>query len=104
MLDAGARIVQLETELRVEQLKNKASLANNLCPDCRDKQAFKSCLGCTIQRLETELATSKAQEAILHDRLRSIYALVEGDADGTIDATDHEKFCNRIVSLTGIAP
>ena len=43
---------QLERELAIANLKNASSLANNLCPDHRDKQAGKSCLACEIERLE----------------------------------------------------
>lgn len=32
--------------------KNSISLANNLCPDHRDKQVGKPCLACTIESLE----------------------------------------------------
>ena len=38
----------------------------------------------------------------LERRLQAIHALVEGDADGTIDATPYEKLCNEIAGLTGI--
>ena len=35
-------------------------------------------------------------------RLQAIHALVEGDADGTVDATPYEKLCNEVAGLTGI--
>ena len=44
----------------------------------------------------------QARENDLERRLRAIHALVEGDADGTIDATPYEKLCNEIAGLTGI--
>lgn len=38
----------------------------------------------------------------LERRLQAIHALVEGDADGTVDATPYEKLCNEVAGLTGI--
>ena len=37
-------------------VKDRGTLANNLCPDHRDKQFGKPCLACTIERLCEELA------------------------------------------------
>lgn len=48
------KIAELELQLRIEKLKNRNSLAHNLCPDHRDKQAGKSCLACEIERLQRE--------------------------------------------------
>lgn len=45
-------IERLARANRILELKSSCSLANNLCPDHRDKQAFKSCLACEIERLE----------------------------------------------------
>jgi len=50
-----------------------------------------------------EVRDLKTLLAEANRKLRAIFNLVEGDADGTIDATDHEKFCNRIAGLTGIS-
>jgi len=46
-----------EAAAEIEQLtlKCKGSLANNLCPDHRDKQAGKPCLACEIELLTAEL-------------------------------------------------
>lgn len=38
---------------KILELKCAASLANNLCPDHRDKQLGKPCLACTIEHLES---------------------------------------------------
>ena len=38
----------------------------------------------------------------LRARLTAIFYLVEGDADGTVDATPYEKLCNEVAGLTGI--
>lgn len=51
ILEAADRIEQLERDLSVERLKNRNSLANNLCPDHRDKQSGKPCLACRIETL-----------------------------------------------------
>lgn len=56
-----------------------------------------------IKHLEQERDEAKAQLAEANRKLKLIHALVEGDADGTPDATDHEHFCNRIAGLTGIS-
>ena len=50
--ELGLLAQQLERKLRIAELKNKGTLANNLCPDHRDKQAGKPCLACTIETLE----------------------------------------------------
>lgn len=42
----------VRSELLALRAKNKSSLANNLCPDHRDKQYGKPCLACTIESLE----------------------------------------------------
>lgn len=42
---------KLEKEIKILRLKNQHSLANNLCPDHRDKQAGKKCLACEIEVL-----------------------------------------------------
>ena len=49
---AQARIAELERDLRI--VKKRGTLANNLCPDHRDKQVGKPCLACAVERLERE--------------------------------------------------
>ena len=44
-------VVKLQLENRALQRKAATSLANNLCPDHRDKQEGKPCLACGIDRL-----------------------------------------------------
>jgi hypothetical protein len=63
-----AELLRLARENRILDIKNAGTLANNLCPDHRDKQAGKQCLACTIETLtrqkehaEAELATLKAR-------------------------------------------
>lgn len=53
---------QLERDLRIAEAKNKGSLANNLCPDHRDKQQGKPCLACEIERLSTQSAAQPSAE------------------------------------------
>lgn len=52
-----------------------------------------------IKHLEQERDEAKAQLAEANRKLKLIYALVEGSADGTVDATDYEHLCNRIVGI-----
>lgn len=57
---AAALSVELEqckAELRHAQLKCRNSLANNLCPDHRDKQGGKPCLACEVERLQKGATT-----------------------------------------------
>ena len=55
---------RLKKENKILELRNRGSLANNLCPDCRDKIAGMSCLRCEIERLKHQL--DKARDDILH--------------------------------------
>lgn len=41
-----------DRRIKILELKANNSLANNLCPDHRDKQNGKPCLACVIERLE----------------------------------------------------
>lgn len=43
---------RLRKKIKILELKNKTSLANNLCPDHRDKQEGKPCLACKIEALK----------------------------------------------------
>jgi len=47
-----AEIDRLKAENKKLTIKTSNSLANNLCPDHRDKQAGKPCLACEIDRLK----------------------------------------------------
>lgn len=49
-------VVKLQLENRALERKAAASLANNLCPDHRDKQEGKPCLACEIDRLNQATA------------------------------------------------
>jgi len=55
--DLLSEIERLSKALRIAELKASGTLANNLCPDHRDKQVGKPCLACEIQWLRTTLET-----------------------------------------------
>lgn len=64
-------IERLKKRIRILEIENRSSLANNLCSDHRDKQAGKSCLACEIERLspnssdkEIELSSFKKMSDI----------------------------------------
>lgn len=48
-------VSRLKIELAIAEAKNRSSLANNLCPDHRDKQQGKPCLACTVEQLQTKI-------------------------------------------------
>jgi hypothetical protein len=48
-----AALAEKERALKIATMKANASLANNLCPDHRDKQAGKPCLACEIEALQS---------------------------------------------------
>ncbi len=52
--EAAERIAALEKSLKIAELQNRGTLANNLCSDHRDKQIGKPCLACTIETLTRE--------------------------------------------------
>ena len=54
LTEAQGDIDRLTKENKILTLKCASSLANNLCPDHRDKQAGKPCLACEIDRLKAE--------------------------------------------------
>lgn len=51
---AEAENERLRKENRILSIKARGTLANNLCPDHRDKQEGKPCLACEVERLESE--------------------------------------------------
>ena len=53
--EAIRHIEELSHKLRIAELKNKNSLANNLCSDHRDKIKDMSCLMCTLEQRNREL-------------------------------------------------
>ena len=53
--EAIRHIEELTRKLKIEELKNKNSLANNLCSDHRDKIKGMNCLMCTLERYTREI-------------------------------------------------
>jgi hypothetical protein len=70
IIDSRAALLRLARENRILDIKNAGTLANNLCPDHRDKQAGKICLACTIERAEAELAISRETIKRLNRRVQ----------------------------------
>ncbi len=52
------RCEEQDRQIAILEAKNKGTLANNLCPDCRDKQVGKPCMGCTIQTSEKRVVVA----------------------------------------------
>lgn len=81
-----AEVGRLEKENKILSLKCKGTLANNLCPDHRDKQAGKQCLACTVESLSTtiEKVRSWLQDKIdysashdhIHMRMQELKAIL----------------------------
>ena len=67
-----ARLREQERENKILSIKANASLANNLCPDHRDKQNGKPCLACSIEQAESALLACQAREGELREALERI--------------------------------
>lgn len=81
---------RLRMENRQLKLKNQHSLANNLCPDHRDKQKGKPCLACEIDRLE-KLERSRTKNSELNQIAQTLVEIADSD--------DHEKAMLNLVEL-----
>lgn len=68
--DLKAKNKELEKKLKIAEIKNSGTLANNLCPDHRDKQYGRPCLACLI-----EISEKKSNELL--DALRDALDLVQ---------------------------
>jgi uncharacterized protein YhaN len=66
---AEARVQELERENEILEIKNRGTLANNLCPDHRDKQTGKPCLACTIETLTRKKDRAEAELAAIKRRI-----------------------------------
>lgn len=62
----------LRQQLAVAELKNRGTLANNLCPDHRDKQGGKKCLACEIEHLNKQLADWQRVATELSDSIQRV--------------------------------
>lgn len=51
------QLAERDKALKIAELKNRGTLANNLCCDHRDKQTGQPCLACTIETLTRRLAS-----------------------------------------------
>lgn len=56
----SAHLLSQAAELKILRVKCSGTLANNLCPDHRDKQVGNPCLACTIEKLQSGLAAADA--------------------------------------------
>jgi hypothetical protein len=66
-----AHLLSQDAELKILRVKCSGTLANNLCPDHRDKQVGNPCLACTIEKLQSRLADERIQAHLsenTHDR------------------------------------
>lgn len=66
----------LQKQIAILEIKNRTSLANNLCPDHRDKQNGKPCLACTIERLEARAAQSNPTPDDVQQAVGMVQSLV----------------------------
>ncbi|MGN6313213.1 MAG: hypothetical protein ACTHMO_05555 [Rhodanobacteraceae bacterium] len=60
-----AELLRLTRKDAILEAKNRGTLANNLCPDHRDKQTGKPCLACTIETLARQKERAEAELAAL---------------------------------------
>jgi len=66
-----AHLLSQDAELKILRVKCSGTLANNLCPDHRDKQVGNPCLACTIEKLQSRLAAANERlEAAERDAAR----------------------------------
>jgi hypothetical protein len=86
--DLHQRLAQAERENAILSKKASGTLANNLCPDHRDKQEGKPCLACEVERFERK---NKALDAMLdaaileRDEAQAEKDTVEGTLCGLLD-------------------
>jgi hypothetical protein len=77
-----AEIEMLTKAIRIVELKASGTLANNLCPDHRDKQTGKPCLACEVERLTRERDEARKPP-------HCINCHCEESAKGMIDLSDY---------------
>jgi len=86
----------LERENAILEIKNRGTLANNLCPDHRDKQTGKPCLACTIETLTRKKDRAEAELAAIKKRIAEApktSAYADGDDGLTIGCGPHILAC-----------
>ena len=75
----------------------------------RHMNALETCQTCGAQQCPSQIESGQCFYCIANQlkykldesnrKLTTIYNLVEGDADGTVDSTPYEKLCNEIVGI-----
>lgn len=83
-----ARVAELEGKLHAAELKNKNSLANNLCPDHRDKQRGKNCLACEIDQLEKRSAVPKDLGKTVYETIGKYFSWAMCDFDTVMQPSE----------------
>lgn len=68
-------------QIRILEIKNAGSLANNLCPDHRDKQTGKPCLACLLERSEKRAEAAEAEVRRMREALDGIAGFAVGNGD-----------------------
>lgn len=66
------QLAECQAKLAVAERKNAHSLANNLCPDHRDKQRDKPCLACSVETLERKLERLTAENLLFRTALENV--------------------------------
>jgi hypothetical protein len=99
-------VERLTKALRIAELKASGSLANNLCPDHRDKQTGKPCLACEIERLQGLLGmVSESRQRLLdkaldYDRMRAaLKALTDAVASTRVPQTIEDAALQVTVTI-----
>lgn len=62
---------QLKRQTEILESMRRTSLANNLCPDHRDKQAGKPCLACVIEQMHKQLRSSDWEGTVTTDLIHA---------------------------------
>lgn len=93
------KMAEKDRQIKMLELKAANSLANNLCPDHRDKQAGKPCLACTIEQKDAEIARlRKAVRALL-----DCPAIADGELNhpdwGCEESAKAESFARSVLKL-----
>jgi len=92
-----ARVQELERENAILEIKNRGTLANNLCPDHRDKQTGKPCLACTIETLTRKKDRAEAELAAIKTAARAYFLGYCQDeaADEIVEGRGHWTGCTK---------
>jgi len=94
-----AEIERLTRENKILVARCEGTLANNLCPDHRDKQGGKSCLACKVERLKAENERLRAEVERLKADLRTVIA---ADLDSRQRCSDYIVEIERLKAANAI--